>query len=271
MSERKRGPDWNLLQTEMEAKMLAMRIRAGFALDRAVHGLKYRTEVSSAEHQRASRSAEAFAGEALTFLEGDLMAKLSPLYLTGDQVKIFQNLMDSIGDGSLSLKSTKGRLSGDNRPFVVKHYETGDRFGDYVHLTVRWGVTEPSSHGFAVSGRTGMEEPDVIDFITFPQKPRTIKDVWGVMGISQEDEGGEGLNLNQEGVYGDGRRIDLTSRSIMLRGQKIAITHQYYLVGAFDGQDTARTFWLYGNNSKIHDRMSVSQRAGAKNLAEQRA
>ena len=124
MSEEKGGPDWGLLKKKVDN----IRIRARFALDRAVDQAKYHAVVSGERHKEASRLAEAFGGEALTFLEDNLTAKLSPLHPTKAQVRIFQYLMDSAEDGSLKLKSTGGKLYTGGRPFVIKHYEVGDRF-----------------------------------------------------------------------------------------------------------------------------------------------
>ena len=276
MSERNHGPDWDLIK----AKMDNVRIRVGFALDRAAHEVKYRAVVPNAEHKQAAKLAEAFVGEALTFLKDDLTAKLQPLHPTKEQVRIFQYLMESTDDGSLILKSTEGRLSSDNRPFVVKHYEAGNRFestgdladklteiyrGQDVRLIVRRGVHEPFPHGFAVFGSIGMTMPGNIDFIAFPDKPQSTEDVQKVMMIPEQQDG----FTQRVGVYNKGERI-IINREGVYQGEDVAMTDQYHLVGAFDGLDTGKTYWLYGSNSEIHDKMSVSKRVGVKNLAEQR-
>lgn len=276
MSEWKRGPDWDLLKVEAEGLLIQTR----FALDRAVHKVKYHAVVPDAEHQRTSKLAEAFAGEALTFLRDNPTAKLAPLRPTKDQVKIFQYLMDSVNDSSLKLESTEGRLNSDNRPFVVKHYEAGNRFkftgdladeltelyqGKDVRLTVRRGVNEPFPHGFSVFGSMGMAMPRSIDFIAFLDKPQNTEDVQRVMMIPEQQSG----FTQQVGVYNNGERI-IVNREGVYRGEDVAMTDQYYLVGAFDGQDTGKTYWLYGSNGEIHDKMSVSPRAGVQRFAEQR-
>lgn len=277
MSERKQGPDWDLLKARVDH----VKISARFALDRVVHELKYRTVVPNEKHKQASGLAEKFAGEGLTFLRDNLTAKLSPLHPTKDQVRIFQYLMDGVDDGSLALRSTEGRLNSDNRPFVVKHYEAGKRFestgdladklteiyqGKDIRLTVRWGVNEPFPHGFAVFGSIGMAMPRSIDFIAFPDKPQSTEDVQKVMMIPEKQSG----FTQRVGVYNNGERI-IINREGVYQGEDVALTDQYYLVGGFDGQDTGKTFWLYGSNGEIHNKMSSSQRAGAKNFAEQKA
>lgn len=270
-----RGPDWDLLK----AKADNVRIRTQFALDRTVHEAKYRTVVPGKEHKEASRLSEQFAGEALTFLRDNLTAKLQPLHPTKDQVRIFQYLMDSAYDGNLLLKNTQGRLDSKRRPYVVKHYEAGERFestgdladklaelyqGKDVRMTVRWGVNEPFPHGFAVFGSMGMAMPKSIDFITFPKKPESVADVQEVMQVPEEQSG----FTQQVGLYNDGERI-IFNREGVYQGEDVALTDQYYLVGAFDGQDTGKTYWLYGSNGEIHDKMSVSPRVGVKQTATQ--
>lgn len=277
MSERKQGPDWDLFKAEANW----LKVKTKFALDRVAHELKYRAVVPNEKHKQASRLAEKFAGEGLTFLKDNLTAKLNPLHPTKDQVRIFQCLMDSVDDGSLVLKSTEGKLNSDNRPFVVKHYEAGKRFestgdladklteiyqGKDVRLIVRWGVNEPFPHGFAVFGSIGMAMPRSIDFIAFPGKPQSTEDVQKVMMIPEKQSG----FTQRVGVYNNGGRI-IINREGVYQGEDVALTDQYYLVGGFDGQDTGKTFWLYGSNGEIHNKISSSQRAGAKNFAEQEA
>lgn len=74
--------------------------------------------------------------------------------------------------------------------------------------------------------------------------------------------------LPSVGVYNNGERIIINKAGVH-RGKDIAATDQYYLVGAFDGQDTGRTYWLYGCNSEINEKVTVSQRVGMKDYAKQ--
>lgn len=260
--------NWDL----MKARLDGFRIRARFAAESAVHEVKYRSATSNQEREQGSLMAEVFTGEAMNFLKDNLTAKLSSLHPTREQVGIFQYLMDNIDDGSLILKGTEGRMWSNNRPFVVKKYQAGERFGSGgdlgssltemyggkdVHLTTRWGVREPFPHGFAVFGSIGMAMPRSIDFMTLPQKAENPEEVRKLLGIEEQQSG----FTQQVGVYNNGERI-IINRDGVYQGKNVSMTDQYYLVGAFDGEGTQKTYWLYGSNGEIHDKMSVSQRVG---------
>jgi len=260
--------NWDL----MRARLDGLRIRARFAAESAVHEVKYRSATSDQEQERGSLMAEVFTGEAMNFLNYNLTAKLSPLNPTREQVGIFQLLMESIDDGSLILQGTEGRMWSNNRPFVIKKYQVGERFnaggdlgssltemfeGKDVHLTTRWGVREPFPHGFAVFGSIGMAMPRRIDFMTLPKKAGSPEEVRKLLGIEEQQSG----FTHQVGVYNNGKRI-IIDRYGVYRRKNVSMTDQYYLVGTFDGEGTQKTYWLYGSNGGIHHKMSVSQMVG---------
>ena len=58
-------------------------------------------------------------------------------------------------------------------------------------------------------------------------------------------------------LFNKGERI-IIDREGVFEGDNVKMTDQYYLIGAFDGEGTNRTFWIYGSNRDEHDRMSVS-------------
>lgn len=66
-----------------------------------VSDVKYRAIVPNGEHKQASGMVEAFAGEALSYLNDNLTVKLKPLHPSRSQVSLFQELMESVRNGSL--------------------------------------------------------------------------------------------------------------------------------------------------------------------------
>ncbi|MBP7927800.1 hypothetical protein KAZ57_01495 [Patescibacteria group bacterium] len=253
----------------MKAMLDGLRIRTRFAIERAIHNVKYRAATTAQERGQSSLMAENFTGEALHFLNNNLTAKLAPLHPTREQVGVFQFLMNSIEDGSLILKGTEGRVWPGNKPFAIKDYQAGGRHnagndlgaslaevfsGKDAHLTTRWGVHEPFPHGFAVFGTIGIAMPRSIDFITLPARAGTSDEVRKFMGIPEQQSG----FTQKIDVYNNGERI-VINRDGTYKGENIVTTDQYLLVGAFDGEKTQRTYWLYGNN---HNKMSTSQRVG---------
>ena len=277
MSEQKPNRNWELFK----AKADNIRIRTTFALDDAIKEIQYRTVIPPEKHKVSSGLAEAFGGESLTFLKDNLTAKLNPLHPSKDQIRLFQHVIDSADSNDLLLKETRGRLYTGDRPMITKHYEALSRFentGDPIdrimdlqrsqesNLTVRWGVEDPFPHGFAVFGRVGMNFSVSLNFITFPEKPLTAEAAQQVLKIPEKQSG----FTQHVALFNKGERI-IIDREGVFEGDNVKMTDQYYLIGAFDGEGTNRTFWIYGSNRDEHDRMSVSPRVELKSLADQKA
>ncbi|PIR92445.1 hypothetical protein COU01_01760 [Candidatus Falkowbacteria bacterium CG10_big_fil_rev_8_21_14_0_10_44_15] len=269
------GPDWRLIK----AKIDYFKTMAGFAISDAKHNLEYRSIVPSEVHERASGLAEAFAGEAMGFLNDNLTAKLKPVNPTHDQLRVFQFLMDSIDDQSLLLKETSGMVWRKTRPVIIKHYQAQTDYEGAsalesavkflskksAFLTVRWGVNEPFPHGFAVFGDMGIKSPRSIDFMTFPEQPMTDQDAQRILQIPEKENG----FTQSVKVFNKGQRI-IVDRDGIYKGEQYLMTDQYFLIGAFDGQETGRTYWLYGANGE-NDRMTVKSRVEARDLAYQKS
>lgn len=247
----------------------------------AVKEIQYRTVVPPEKHKVSSGLAEAFGGEGLTFLKDNLTAKLSPLHPSKDQIRIFQHIIDSADSKDLLLKETRVRLHTGDRPMISKHYEALSRlenidcpFGRTMDLqrsqasslTVRWGVEDPFPHGFTAFGRVGMNFSVSLNFITFPEKPLTAEDAQKVLKIPEQQSG----FTQHVALFNKGERI-IIDKEGEFEGNNVKRTDQYYLIGAFDGEGTNRTYWVYGSNGERHDRISVSPRVELKSLAGQKA
>ncbi|MBU2052147.1 hypothetical protein KKH13_02980 [Patescibacteria group bacterium] len=267
------GPDWRLLKTRINY----FRTRVELAIGNAKDEMEYRSVVSGEEHERASKLAEAFSGETLSFLADNLTVKLKPVNPSENQLRTFQFLMDSVDDGTLLLGKTGGRLGRQGQPMLFKHYEVSTYLeGDspihdavnflsknQVNLTVRWGVNEPFPHGLAVWGWRGISSVKSIDFITFPQQPFTAEDAQKTLQIPEKQSG----FTQSVNVFNKGQRI-IIDRNGLYKGEEVSMTDQYFLVGAFDGQETGRTYWLYGANEE-QNRMTVKSKVEARELAYQ--
>jgi hypothetical protein len=110
-----------------------------------------------------------------------------------------------------------------------------------------------------------MKNPGTIDFITFSEQPMTGEQVNETMRIP-EKEGTFDRTIN---VFDKGKRI-IIDRCGMYEGKEIQMTEQYYLLGAFDGEKTNKTFWLYASNSDTNKTTS-RQKVGERELAHQRS
>lgn len=269
------GPDWRLIK----AKIDYFKTMAGFAISDAKHNLEYRAMVPNEVHEQASHLAEAFAGEAMGFLNDNLTAKLKPVNPTNEQLQVFRFLMDSIDDHTLLLKETGGMVWRKTKPLVIKHYraetdyegvsilESAVKFlsKKSAFLTVRWGVNEPFPHGFAVFGDIGIKSPRSIDFMTFPEQPLTDQDAQRILQIPEKENG----FTQSVKVFNKGQRI-IVDRDGIYKGEQYLMTDQYFLVGAFDGQETGRTYWLYGSNGE-NGRMTVKPKVEARDFAFQKS
>lgn len=265
----------------IKARLSRLRTRARLNTNKVVHEVRYLSSTTAQEREQGSIMAEVFTGEALSFLKDNLTAKLSPLHPTGEQVAVFQFLMDSIDDESLVLMKTEGRMYSSRKPFVVKKYQSGDRFstggdlvaslkemfvGKDVHLLTRWGVYEPFPHGFTVWGSVGIAMPQGIDFVTLPEKAKSPDDVRKYLDIEEQ----QGNFTQQVGIYNNGERIIIDTDGIY-RGENVSLTNQYYLVGVFYGEGTQRNYWLYGCNREKYDKMCVSSRVKVKSTVTQKS
>ncbi len=244
-----------------DPKLQLLYLKARFGTRHAIDELRYKSITTPEERKIGSNMAEAFTGEALDFLKDGMTGKLAPLHPTREQLGIFQFLMSSIDNESLGLVKTQGQIWADNRPFMVKEYRAKEDYGVFgknVCLITRWGLCEPFPHGFAVFGNMGLASPRSIDFITLPMKASEAGEVRKVLGFPEKQNG----FTQKIGVYGKGEYI-MIEREGVLNGDDISMTERYYLVGAFDGMDTGKTYWLYGCNQETQSQISVSKTARA--------
>jgi len=60
------------------------------------------------------------------------------------------------------------------------------------------------------------------------------------------------------GLYNRGERIVINSTGIY-KGKEVSMTDNYHFLGVYDGQDTDRTYWVYGSNEDRDYKMTVSE------------
>ncbi|CAN5181697.1 hypothetical protein BH11PAT1_BH11PAT1_6070 [soil metagenome] len=235
-------------------KITGVKFRTRHFFDDLVQDTKYRFMVPGKENENASRNAELFAGELLNFLKLTPASSLESLYPSIEQKSVFNNLIKSVELGKLFPTGKQGRIDDKKRPFVSLGYMTDafldinpENLLDYYtstdsSLSVAWGVREPYPHGFLIVGRDKLTLVDPIQFITLPQKPSSANEVDAILQITKSTGSGSvAVNL----VDG-GKRFTIVKET----AQQPHIT-QYSLIGAFDGSDTNRSYWVYGRNIKI--------------------
>lgn len=269
------GPNWELVKGKLEN----VNLRARFAAEGAVQGIRYKAQVSAEIHQRALLMAEVFAGEAMDYLSDNPSAKLKAVQPTEAQLSVFYYLFNTIDRGSLILNSTNGRVQdGTDRPSLVHVYEAGETpeqqggslaydlsdllGGKHVTLITRWEVSEEFPLGFSVFGSIGQRRASTIDFFILPGKAKNSSQIEVTINRGRKDE------KTKVSIYNNGERI-IFNREGVYQGEDFAITKQYYLVGAFDGEGIGKTYWLYGSNEEKHSKMNVRPRVEAREFATQ--
>lgn len=267
MSEQKNGP-FDGIKTKLEDFRL-------LTINPLIREAKYKLMVPSERHEQNSALAETFAGEAMAFLREQTATKLSPVHPTGEQLQNCFYLFDAIEQGELRLASTKGGIQPiTDRAFITKVYEAGDPpagkddlLGQIEHIlaaqearfVVNWDVNRQFPMSFHVWGSKGVKSVEPIHFRVLTEKATTPEQVEkAVGGLVHTDKekttvgvynGGNKIIFNEEGHYPD---------------KDIYITDQYYLIGSFEGEETGKTYWVYGNNENNHSRTTVKPRVAEK-------
>lgn len=269
-------PDWDLFRVQLGS----IGLHTGLKLDSARREVEYRTIVSNAEHQEAMALSQAFGGEFINFLGESGGARLAPLGPTRDQLRVFNFMLDCVDDGSLQHTKTNGLVwhAAQLMPLLAQKYEANGYMGGQppdsewdlpykksVHATVRWGVREPFPHGFSFFGSMGLTNVSSINFMTFPFQPTTAAEAQSVLFMP--DKGNDG-SKNRVSVFSKGERI-IIDREGEYKEEEVMITSQYNLIGAFDGQDTGRSYWVYGTNEE-HNKTTVRPKVQERSLAFQR-
>lgn len=263
------------------AKLDNYRMRASRAVKDVIHENKFSKLVSDEQRELASAQAEAFAGETMNFFEENLTAKLKPIAPNKEQVKLFQFLLESIGNKNLVLEKTKGIvLDGSNgeRAAITKKYVASDRKDDtgiiedtlfnlyqkkHVVLHVVWGVDTDFPNKISIFGFVGTKDPSM-HFLTFPEK---IENPEQAQKYLQQREVVNGFT-SKIGVYGKGKRIVLNSEG-KYQGKDVSTTEQFFLIGSFEGEGTERTYWIYGSNNDKKNRMTIKEGSSVKDLASE--
>lgn len=272
----KPGP--NLELEILKLQLMEYYLAINIAIEDTIHKAKFNKMVPKDIRERASLEAEAFGGEALSFLRENLTSKLKPVHPSKEQVKMFQLLLDSVDNNNLLLKKTRVGLRRGKRPYVAKGYEYVDDQGNEivqglpsnlftrreVRLGVIWGVDKDFPNGFSVHGLMGISCPGSIKFMTFPEKPETVEDVQKILQLPEK----VGIFTTQVSVFGKGKRIIINWEGTN-KGQEDGMTESHYLIGAFEGDGTKRTYWLYGHNYDDQSKMTVREKKGVTETATQ--
>lgn len=269
----KNNPKWDL----MNARLDNFRLKVRFATEGFIHDTKFKAMVSKEEQVKASEMSEVFAGEVMGFIKENPSGILKPLQPTREQMGLVYFLLDSIEQEDLVLEETNGRIQKETgRSYLAKVYKTSQNQGEddfssrvkdfftkkEATLVIRYDVSTQSPVGFAMLGNMGMTSVKTMDFLVFPEKVETSGQVEDHLGIIKSKD-------YSVGVYQKGERIVL-DRSATHKGEEYNMTDQYYLVGAFDGEGSRKTYWIYGKNDDKHHKMSVRGRVGSQQFATQK-
>lgn len=249
-----------------------LRFKAEFTARSLIDNIKYKSLVNSSEHENASVITDIFTSEVMDFLKVNPSGKLKTLQPTREQVEIINHLINSVTDETLLLKETMTGVYKE-KPFLVKIYDTRqpEQKNLDVHtqvqlllnakestIAVRWGIKNEYPIGFDIYGNIGTTYPERICFLVLPQKAETPEQV-------KENLMNKDSNI---GVYQNGERI-IINNTFMYKGREHNATDQYYLVGAFDGEGTKKTYWIYGSNEEKQQKVSVGEKSGVKEMSFQ--
>lgn len=241
-----RKSNWEKLEFRLRKAVLATR----FAAKDVIQEARYRSVVSLKEHARADVMAQAFGSEAMDFIRENPTGILKPVYPTHEQMQVFYNLFENIDQGRLILEKITGRIGvSTNKPYIVHEYVADKPESKNVRLTTKWGVQDDFALGFSVFRKA---QAISISFLILPGKAENSHKVGQIIGKGFKKKG---ISV---GVFENGERI-VFNREGVHKGKELAITDQFYLLGVFDGETTQKTYWVYGNNSVKHSRVSRSR------------
>lgn len=251
-----KGPHDHL--SEIKAELQYLRIQAKLKMRSIIVDLKHRFIAKKDEYKDSKDLNTKFIGEVLDFLKSNLTASLQPLRLNQEQTHMFQLLMSYAMDKELKLEDESRRVDDLNRPFVASVYKAGEQQGDYIQeksITLVSKVGLETVPTMAVFGHLNRKEVKGVKFLALPAKAELAEPLYGQLGIPKTSND----NLtNTIGVYDKGNRI-IINREGIHNGRSITINDQYVLIGAFEGEETKKTYWLYGSNQDYQNKVSVSQ------------
>lgn len=254
------NPKWELAKLKV-AGAISKVLRIPELPAKVNNQVNYKLLVSESEHQQELRKAEAFAGEVLDFFAQNTGTKLASLRPSGEQLRMFNFLLESVDQGSLIRKKTEIAVDWSRRPVIEMRYENSKGYisGEehrFVICGVTWGVKEPYPHRLTVSGIENLSSIDELSFIALPIKPKSSQEAQEVLKVREKTQG----EVSKVDVFSHGDRITIDTEGSS-NGKDYSATEQYFFIGAFDGEETGRTYWLYGSNS-AHNRYTESVRVG---------
>lgn len=267
-SEQHPNYKWELIKSSANY----LRTSAEFAAKDLIDDIKYKSLVNQNEHERASVITDVFTSEVLDFLKVNPSGKLKTLQPTKEQLAVVNILLNSVTEETLLLRRTMTGVY-KKKPFLAKIYDTKqpeeeniDIYSQVQHLlnikkssiAVRWDVRNEYPLGFDIYGEIGTTFPKRISFLVLPQKAETPEQV-------KENLWNKDSNI---GVYQDGERI-IINNTFTYKGREHNTTDQYYLIDAFDGEGTNKTYWLYGSNEDKQHKISVREKIDIKEMAFQ--
>ena len=139
-------------------------------------------------------------------------------------------------------------------------------FGEnQVNLHVGWQVNTQFPQKASIWGwvRLLSNRPR-FNFMFFPAKPVRPNEIEEAIGRIQTKDMEEIY-----GVYGDGKRVEITSKW-KDKGKEHEVVEQFYLLGSFEGEDTGQAYWVYGSIEDSHIRRATSEGKGRMKLASQK-
>jgi hypothetical protein len=232
--------------------------------------LQYTALVPKEAREEASRNAQLFAGELLAFIKNNPTGLLAPLHLTFQQFQVVDYLLDSAENEALPLVKNRGIKSGD-REFHVATYQTNDwdydgTFADRLNTVfhgrdityaTRWDHDSTIAPWAWISGRAGRTDLG-LEFIATDKKLETSDALHRIVGFEPKTK----QSTTEIGLFQNGERL-IINHEIAYKQEDVFVTEQYYLLGAFDGEDTNQTYWLYGNNHDKHYQQTSKEKVGA--------
>ncbi len=214
--------------------------------------------ISPSERQRTSQQADRFLHDVSLFIS-DKFDQISAndrlslqLNLKPHQISAIQFLKQHVVSGHIKPKNSSGSFD-SSRPYIEKKYiARGSGFkivsnvegmlnnvnSNYLNISVTYPIDESSSHRrLSLTGNISLKDIGVINFISFPYKPKDSKNVINLLGLDRTVDG-----FTYQPFY-SGDRI-----SINMDNGKLRRIEQYHFLGAFEGQQTQKVHYIYGSN-----------------------
>lgn len=251
------------------AELEQLKIKTESKLRSISEGVLYQSATSEFQRERATNDSRLFLNEFMDYLRDNPTTVLAPLRPSKEQLYILKLLLDCVDQGTLRLDSEGGYIRPDHSPIWHQSYKTPHiviREGFFSHCApqadffINWDTrdTFPLRCGFYGTISTfPRENAEFINFYVFPER------------ITDQDQVRTRFVFNERGVkteitlIGKGRRIIL-DHEIETKTGMVEITEQWHLLGSFHGEETDKTYWIYGCNKGNDHKTTEKERVDAK-------